>query len=219
MHAPDVALVDLRMPGMSGTDVARAVRARYPHTRVVILSAYGDQRDRAARDRRRRDRLRDEGQLARGDRARDLPRGRRRADAAGDEREPPSAALAGLALLAPARAAALPASWTIADRGPRGGAIYAGTPVDGVGALYLPAGVRPGRRLRVAYLLAGSGSAAGLARRLGLAAAGDQLSWQRTTPPFAVVITSARGRARARSGDALRAADAAAQPHRHRVAP
>jgi two-component system nitrate/nitrite response regulator NarL len=42
MHDPDVALVDLRMPGMSGTDVARAVRSRYPHTRVVILSAYGD---------------------------------------------------------------------------------------------------------------------------------------------------------------------------------
>jgi len=41
-HAPDVALVDLRMPGMSGAEVARAVRARYPHTRVVILSAYDD---------------------------------------------------------------------------------------------------------------------------------------------------------------------------------
>ena len=103
------------------------------------------------------------------------------------------AALAWLTLLAPARAAALPSSWTIADRGPRGGAIYAGTPVDGVGALYLPAGVPPGRRLRVAYLLAGSGSAADLARRLGLAASGDQLSWLRTTPAFAVVITSAHG--------------------------
>jgi DNA-binding NarL/FixJ family response regulator len=42
-HAPDVALVDLRMPGMSGTDVARAVCARYPNTRVVILSAYADE--------------------------------------------------------------------------------------------------------------------------------------------------------------------------------
>ena len=40
--APDVALVDLRMPGISGADVARAVRARYPDTRVVILSAYDD---------------------------------------------------------------------------------------------------------------------------------------------------------------------------------
>jgi two-component system nitrate/nitrite response regulator NarL len=42
MHEPDVALVDLRMPGLSGADVARAVRARYPKTRVVILSAYDD---------------------------------------------------------------------------------------------------------------------------------------------------------------------------------
>jgi two-component system nitrate/nitrite response regulator NarL len=41
-HAPDVALVDLRMPGLSGADVARTVRARYPNTRVVILSAYDD---------------------------------------------------------------------------------------------------------------------------------------------------------------------------------
>lgn len=43
VHAPDVALVDLRMPGLSGTDVARAVTARYPDTRVVILSAYDDE--------------------------------------------------------------------------------------------------------------------------------------------------------------------------------
>ena len=42
-HAPDVALVDLRMPGLSGADVARAVCALYPGTRVVILSAYGDE--------------------------------------------------------------------------------------------------------------------------------------------------------------------------------
>lgn len=42
-YAPDVALVDLRMPGLSGTDVARAVCARYPGTRVVILSVYTDE--------------------------------------------------------------------------------------------------------------------------------------------------------------------------------
>jgi DNA-binding NarL/FixJ family response regulator len=42
VYAPDVALVDLRMPGLSGADVARAVCARYPETRVVILSAYDD---------------------------------------------------------------------------------------------------------------------------------------------------------------------------------
>jgi DNA-binding NarL/FixJ family response regulator len=42
VYAPDVALVDLRMPGLSGADVARAVRARYPATRVVVLSASDD---------------------------------------------------------------------------------------------------------------------------------------------------------------------------------
>jgi two-component system nitrate/nitrite response regulator NarL len=41
-YSPDVALVDLRMPGLSGADVARAVREHYPATRVVILSAYAD---------------------------------------------------------------------------------------------------------------------------------------------------------------------------------
>lgn len=42
-HSPDVALVDLRMPGLSGAEVARTVSARYPATRVVILSAYSDE--------------------------------------------------------------------------------------------------------------------------------------------------------------------------------
>lgn len=40
--APDVALVDLHMPGISGADVARTVRDSYPDTHVVILSAYDD---------------------------------------------------------------------------------------------------------------------------------------------------------------------------------
>jgi DNA-binding NarL/FixJ family response regulator len=41
--APDVALVDLRMPGLSGADVARAISTSYPDTHVVILSAYTDE--------------------------------------------------------------------------------------------------------------------------------------------------------------------------------
>jgi enterochelin esterase-like enzyme len=102
-------------------------------------------------------------------------------------------ALAGIALLAPARPAALPASWTIADQGARGGVTYGGVPVDGVGAVYIPARVQPGQRLRVAYLIAGGHGDPGLARELGIAEIGDQLSWQRTTPPFAVVVTSGHG--------------------------
>jgi enterochelin esterase-like enzyme len=101
--------------------------------------------------------------------------------------------LACLALPVAASATTLPPGWTIADAGPRGGATYAGRPIDGVGALYLPAGFPSGDRMRVAYLLAGRDDPVQAARRLGLAAAGDELSWQRTTAPFAVVVTTARG--------------------------
>ncbi len=37
--APDVALVDYRMPGMNGAETTAAVRAASPHTRVVCLTA------------------------------------------------------------------------------------------------------------------------------------------------------------------------------------
>ena len=41
-HAPDVAVLDIRMPLMSGIDVTRWVRANRPATAVLILSAYDD---------------------------------------------------------------------------------------------------------------------------------------------------------------------------------
>ena len=41
-ECPMIALVDLRMPGLSGIDVARAARRSAPATRVVILSAYAE---------------------------------------------------------------------------------------------------------------------------------------------------------------------------------
>jgi len=40
-HAPELALVDLRMPGMGGLDVVRELLAVDPHTRVVVLTGYG----------------------------------------------------------------------------------------------------------------------------------------------------------------------------------
>jgi enterochelin esterase-like enzyme len=99
--------------------------------------------------------------------------------------------LAALALPVPgARAAALPAAWTVTATGARGGEVYGGPAVDGVGAVYVPARVSAGRRLRVAYVL-GPGDPGTLARSLGVAGIGDQLSWQQTTPPFAVVVSSA----------------------------
>ena len=42
--APMVALLDIAMPGMSGVDVLRQVRARHPTTKVLLLSMY-DSRD------------------------------------------------------------------------------------------------------------------------------------------------------------------------------
>ncbi|HEV2376404.1 MAG TPA: response regulator transcription factor [Streptosporangiaceae bacterium] len=39
---PDVALVDVELPGMNGISLARVVAEEIPHTRVLILSAYDD---------------------------------------------------------------------------------------------------------------------------------------------------------------------------------
>lgn len=39
---PDVALLDVRMPHLTGIDVARAVAQTAPHTRVVLYTAFGD---------------------------------------------------------------------------------------------------------------------------------------------------------------------------------
>jgi DNA-binding NarL/FixJ family response regulator len=40
--APDVAILDIAMPGLNGIDAAELLRARSPHTRIVILSMYAD---------------------------------------------------------------------------------------------------------------------------------------------------------------------------------
>lgn len=42
---PDVLLLDLRMPGMGSSNVCRAVIARLPATRVVVLSTFDDDSD------------------------------------------------------------------------------------------------------------------------------------------------------------------------------
>jgi DNA-binding NarL/FixJ family response regulator len=41
---PDVTLIDLRMPVMSGLDAVRAIRKDYPHAGIIILTTYkGDE--------------------------------------------------------------------------------------------------------------------------------------------------------------------------------
>ena len=38
-HQPDVGLIDLRMPGMSGVETIKAIRAEFPHARLVVLTS------------------------------------------------------------------------------------------------------------------------------------------------------------------------------------
>ena len=40
--SPDVAVLDIRMPGLSGVEVVREVNGSSPGTRILILSAYDD---------------------------------------------------------------------------------------------------------------------------------------------------------------------------------
>jgi CheY-like chemotaxis protein len=44
---PDVIVLDMRMPGLSGLDVARRILAMDPQQPIVICSAYLDAHDRA----------------------------------------------------------------------------------------------------------------------------------------------------------------------------
>ena len=44
-HQPDVALLDIRMPGMSGVEAAAAIRAEFPRARMIALTTYGGDED------------------------------------------------------------------------------------------------------------------------------------------------------------------------------
>jgi DNA-binding NarL/FixJ family response regulator len=39
-HRPDVTLMDLRLPGLSGSETTQAIRLEYPDARVIVLSTY-----------------------------------------------------------------------------------------------------------------------------------------------------------------------------------
>ena len=40
-HKPDVTLMDLRLPRMSGIEAIAAIRSESPHARVIVLTTYG----------------------------------------------------------------------------------------------------------------------------------------------------------------------------------
>lgn len=44
-HLPDVALLDLRMPLMSGVEVALAIRKEFSNARLIALTSYGGDED------------------------------------------------------------------------------------------------------------------------------------------------------------------------------
>ena len=43
-HAPEVAIVDVRLPGMDGVSTVRRIAEKAPQTGMVMFSAYGDKR-------------------------------------------------------------------------------------------------------------------------------------------------------------------------------
>jgi DNA-binding NarL/FixJ family response regulator len=50
-HLPDVTLLDMRMPGMSGVEAAAAIQAEFPDSRLIALTTYdGDENIRRAID-------------------------------------------------------------------------------------------------------------------------------------------------------------------------
>ncbi len=42
-HPPDVAVLDIRMPGLNGIELTKRIKQHYPQVRVLILSAYDDE--------------------------------------------------------------------------------------------------------------------------------------------------------------------------------
>ncbi len=42
-HAPDVVILDMALPLLSGVEVARKIREKLPETRILILSMYDDE--------------------------------------------------------------------------------------------------------------------------------------------------------------------------------
>jgi len=44
-HRPDITLMDLRMPGMSGVQAIAEIRKEYPNSRIIVLTTYDGDED------------------------------------------------------------------------------------------------------------------------------------------------------------------------------
>lgn len=44
-HKPDVTLIDLRLPGMSGVDAIKAIRSEFPAARFIVLTTFDGDED------------------------------------------------------------------------------------------------------------------------------------------------------------------------------
>ena len=42
IYRPDIALIDIEMPGMNGLEATQIIKERYPDTKIIILSSYDD---------------------------------------------------------------------------------------------------------------------------------------------------------------------------------
>jgi DNA-binding NarL/FixJ family response regulator len=45
LHVPDVVLMDMRMPIMSGVEAASVIRAEFPNAKIIALTTYGGDED------------------------------------------------------------------------------------------------------------------------------------------------------------------------------